>query len=255
MGSSVGIKMSQPGWDVRRAGDANTYFSSSWPWLKIDSEPVIGLTSTSGIINHTLNYPPFVMAWSNTRGLIMDSLTISSKKITIAGTAGENILCRIFRNPLNVSYKSDVVHAALVPEGTPDTSHGIKVSKPGKDVSSKDLRDFTIHSGTRSPLVHEVRFEKLGTIAGGDYSGIHGLKYASDLPYSPLYFVFYSADGDSFVCLNAASPTPPKINYDGIDSGNIKNIILNNGSTVGGYGCFFVFKDPFDAPNITKVTI
>jgi len=68
---------------------------------------------------------------------------------------------------------------------TGSTNFGIKVTKPGKDVSSTDLRDFVIHSGTRSPLVHLVK--------NGDYTVWDSTGYISvfhGLGYAPFMFFY-----------------------------------------------------------------
>jgi hypothetical protein len=234
----IGVKVSQIGWDINKAGDANLYFSSSWPLLKIEKTDVV---SVGSVVNHSLQYPPFALAWNP-----IDGLTIckaNSKTITIP-TSPSSTTSRyfIFRLPLNKSYQSPIVRAPLQPSQNADHNFGIKCAKEGKNNNSHDYRDYTIHSSLRSPTLHAVLFEALTTLpaTGGQFS----MRWKPDLPYNPVYFAFFSTDKENFTPLSTIAQQPPKVwvgNYttDG-------SIFIANGGTKG-YGTLVILKDPLDS--------
>lgn len=256
MGSEdVGIKMSQPGYDVSTVPDANVYFSSSWPWLLIALEGEETLGGTSLVVSHPLNYPPFAMVWSSINGFSPDKLSITKTAVTITGVPGEVVHYYIFYLPLNKAYDSENLLTTPDPQLFADHDTGIKMTKPGRDITSTDYRDFTIHSGTRSPLLHKVVYAPLAAIQGGDYNGIFGLKWTNDLPYFPVYFPFFSADGLTWRILSSVAQVPPKVNFDGLAAKKIVALVINDLGATTGFGSFVVLKDPFDSPQVQRVVI
>lgn len=251
--NDIGIKISQPGWDVSSAGDANLYFSSSWPILKIESTDTIQITSNTDFsIKHDLQYPPLAFLWSPNVGLT--PLQSTSRLVTLpfpsANYAGEMVTYFIFRLPLNVAYQSPVIKATPQPPGGSNIDFALKFVKQGKDINSNDFRDFTIHSSARSPLLHAVITSKVGPIDKGTFAGVTGLKWTPDLPYRPVFFAYYSADNEVFVPVSTAGQVPPKANYDDIDNG-----ILVNAASLTGYGSIVLLKDPLDFLTRTTVNI
>lgn len=253
--TDVGIKMSQPGYDVNTVPDANVYFSSSWPWLKIGLTAEVVMAGSTLVISHPYKYPPFSMVWTSSVGFDPSRLSITDTAVTISGTAGEVIRYYIFLLPLNVAYESGNVLTTPDPQLFVDHDTGIKFAKFGRSIDSEDLRDYTIHSGTRSPLLHKVVYQKLANITGGDYNGIFGMEWKNDLPYWPTFFAFYTPNGQTWRILNASAQNPPKINFDGLDAHNIVGAVINAANTTTGYGSIIVLKDPYDAPNVVRVTI
>lgn len=242
----IGVKISNIGWDVKTAGDANLYFSSSWPLLKIEATD---MSTTGAVINHGLQYPPLAFAWTPTDGL--STCAVNSSTMTIPSAPSITTSCRyfIFRVPLNVAYQSPVVHAPLTQPGTADHNFGLKFVKRGKDLGSNDLRDFTLHSSARSPILHAVLAQKIGQIGEGDFSAVNGIKWTPDLPYRPVYFGFYSSNGENYVPADNLAQVPPKISYD-----RDKGIVLNAASLTG-YGSLVILKDPFDFLPRTTVNL
>lgn len=256
MANDFGVKVSQAGFDVKTASSSNLYFSSSWPIMKIGLQGMLTLTGnpTLDTVNHNFGYPPFVMVWSHNNGFMpLEIGSITSKRVIFNGVnaqSGDTLQYYIFRNPLNINFKADKTLASNISMGLPNTNFGIKFVKPGKDINSKDYRDFTLHSGTKSLMVYQTIYQALSPISGGNYQGINGLKYKTDLPYRPVYFAWYSTDGNSFIPLSAAAQSTPKINYDA-DGG----IILNALNSTGGYGCFYVILDPYFSTNNINIQL
>lgn len=260
MSSDFGVKVSEPGFNVETAADQNLYFSSSWPTLKIDDALSDTMTLQGSpsldIITHNLNYPPFTMVWSHANGFYPYYInSINSTTVSINGTAGDVIRYYIFRNPLNINFLAPNISLAQTQQGTNHQDFGIKFTKPGKETTSTDLRDYTIHSGTKSLQVHQVIYQALGqfsdtNIGVPDFPSSMGLKYITDLPYNPVYFAFYSSDNQNFMPLFATSQFTPKIEYNPIDGG----IIIYNGTSPG-WGVFYIMLEPYLSTNQINVSL
>lgn len=265
-GNDFGIKVSLPGFDVENAADIDLYFSSSWPTLKIDDALSGTLTLTGNpsldLVTHDLGYPPFTMVWSHANGFYPYYISsINLQTVVFGGTnvqfnIGDKIRYYIFRNPLNINFQAQDVQIAQTQQGTNHQDFGIKLTKPGKNTDSTDLRDYTIHSGTKSLQVHQVVYQPLGqfsdTVFGLPNNPNNvGLKYITDLLYRPVYFAFYSKDGQNFVPVFAAAQTNPKVVYGTIDGG----LIIFNGTNPGGFGVFYVLLDPYYSTNQVSVTL
>lgn len=242
---NIGVKMSQIGWDVKTAGDANLYFSSSWPMLLIQDT---NLAAQGATVKHTLNYPPLAFAWNPKDGLSVCGVDSGNIYLPLLGTTPYRYF--IFRVPLNVPYQSDVVKGPLQLPQLADKNFGLKFAKEGKELDSDDLRDFTLHSSARTPLLHAVITGKLGAIGSGDFGGVTGLKWVPDLPYRPVYFAFYSADGVTYNPASTVAQVPPRVNYDSVDKG-----IVLNAATLSGFGSIVLLKDPLDLLPRVSVTL
>lgn len=249
--SNFGAKVSLPGFDVGSAADQDLYFNSSWPVLKIDddlSNQITNYQLNQSVITHNLGYPPFTMVFSKQGGFLGPAKSVNSTTVTLntvdnngISMIGDTIQYYIFRNPLNINFQAPVINVAQVQQGTNHENWGIKFAKPGKSTDSTDLRDFTIHSGTKSLQVHQVIYSPLGTIQGDTYNGVWGLKYLTDLPYNPVFFAFFSSDNINFSPLTAIAQVPPKITFDQIDGG----IVINDANGNSGWGVFYIFLDPY----------
>jgi hypothetical protein len=261
--NDFGVKVSLPGFNAETAADSDLYFSSSWPTLKIDdaiSITIVNLNSSNNIINHTLGYPPFTMVFSKLNGFQGAANNVNFTSIQpvdsdyAANVIGDTLQVYVFRNPLNINFLAANINLAQTQQGTNHQDFGLKFAKPGKDTSSTDLRDFTIHSGTKSLQVHQVLYQELGQFNDINYGlpnfpSAIGLKYITDLPYTPVYFAFFSSDNQNFTPLFAASESLPKIEYNPIDGGII--IYTNE----AGWGTFYVLLDPYQSNNQINVTL
>lgn len=261
MATDFGVKVSLPGFNVETAADADLYFNSSWPLLKID-DSISGTLTIAGnasldVITHNLNYPPFVMIWSHNNGFWPYYISsINSQTIVLGGTTaslniGDNVRYYVFRNPLNTNFQAPNIALASVQQGTNHQDFGIKFAKQNKNTSSTDLRDYTIHSGTKSLQVHQVLTGPFASypVQGGGTGW--GFRYVTDLPYRPVQFAFYSTDNINFTPVFAAAQVPPKVLYETITGANI----ISNGVSSGGYGVFVVLLDPYQSNNQINVTL
>lgn len=208
--SDVGIKISKPFYDAGRTQPQNLIFSSSWPSLPIATEikipdaTALATYTTVGSyyrIPHKLTYPPFTMYWqkadiSGQAGMgnvylrqIADvdrTYVYIKAPQTIEGAAGVTPPIDIKCFALDLSVDIDY----LTPVGDNlqsgyDSNFGIKVSKPNKDISSKDLRDFILHSRAQSPLILAVKNESTVNSAN---TGV--VQYTSKLPYPVWVYGF-----------------------------------------------------------------
>lgn len=264
MSNDFGIKVSLPGFNAETAADADLYFSSSWPTLKIDDalSGTMTLTGTAAdAVTHNLGYPPFVMVFSHTNGFYPYYIGfINSTVVSFTGTnaqfnIGDQIRYYIFRNPLNINYQAPNINLASSKQGTNHQDFGIKFTKPGKESTSTDLRDYTVHSGTKSLQVHQVIYQKLAPTNDTSF-GLPDfttplLKYVTDLPYRPVYFAFFSSDNVNFIPIFATSSVPPLVEYNRIDG----SIIISNVNNGPGWGVFYIMLDPYISNNNIAVTL
>ena len=263
MSEDFGVKVSLPGFDAVNAADANLYFSSSWPTLKID-ESISGTLTLTGtaadVVTHTLGYPPFVMVWSHANGFYpyyissINSTTIAFRSTQAGLNVGDKIRYYICRNPLNINYLASNIQLASTQQGTNKQDFGLKFAKPNKNTGSDDLRDYTIHSGTKALQVHQVMYAPLAQLQDQQYGLPNNttpiMKYLTDLPYRPVYFAFFSSDNTNFVPVFAAAQVPPKVVYNTIDGG----IIITDGGGTG-WGVFYILLDPYTSTNQVKKTL
>jgi hypothetical protein len=258
-----GAKVSLPGFNVETAADSDLYFSSGWPIIKIDedlSESIV-LDPDNNLITHNLGYPPFTLVFSQNNGFLGAANNINSTTVIPVDSGyqsaniGDVLHVYVCRNPLNQNFLAKSIQLAQTQQGTNHEDYGIKFSKPGYDVSSTDLRNFTLHSGTKSLQVHQVLYQALGQFNDINYGlpnfpNAMGIKYITDLPYDPVYFAFFSSDNENFTPLFAISQTVPKIEFNTIDGG----IIVYN-QTNPGWGVFFILLDPYQSTNQVSVTL
>lgn len=269
MADSFGVKVSLPGFNAETAADQDLYFNSSWPLLKIDEDLSGTMTITgtaSDQVTHNLGYPPFVLVWATSTHAnptfndslnlycidSINSTTVSFRNYTNGQlSAGDKIRYYIFRNPLNVNFLAPNIQLAQTKQGTNKQDFGLKFAKPNKNTSSTDLRDYTIHSGTKSLQVHQVAYGPLASypVQGGGTGW--GFRYITDLPYRPVHFGFYSSDNINFIPVFAAATTFPKISQESITGADI----IVNGASSGGWGVWFVLLNPYQSTNQVNITL
>lgn len=253
--SGFGVKVSLPGYSVETAADSDLYFSSDWPIMKIDESLSSTYSLAEGVnsltFTHNLGYPPFTMVFSNSLGYLGPAGSVNSTTGTLTTGNADVGHYYVFRNPLNQNFQAPQLNLSEPPVGTTNEDFGIKFSKPGRDASSTDLRDFTIHSGTRSLMVYATVYQPITALTDQGFTAEYGLDYTNTLPYDPVFFAFYSSDNQNFVPLNAVSEVAPKIDFNAISG----NPFINNGNTNSGYGVFYVMLDPYQTTNQISVTL
>lgn len=266
--ADYGIKVSQVGRSVEDAADYELSLSSSFPLLKIEEEGRTTVTSSDKVIyNHDLGYPPFYLiinigntsseysSYSNATGLGYVGVNNNQLKFFYNGfgSGSADIYYYIFRLPLNSDFESSSVETQKTSLGTIDTDYGIKVSKPGKSINSTDLRDFTLHSGTRSPIVDTVGFNSFNT--PGDEALLYILIH--NLGYLPLGYSFImSDDNDIFVPAGwwssvggEAGAGAPKFRL-GNTSHEMEYFVFSGDGGTYNFS-IIVLKDPFDLSDNT----
>lgn len=182
--ADFGAKGSLPGYDVGTAIDYLMQFNSSWPHLKVHETG-----TSSSTVTHDLGYPPFhFIASTFAAGGIdqsaHDEWSVDSTQLIRALGSGSKRYF-IFRLPLDQDFT-----APSVDGGTAKTSdnddYGFKLAKPGKNIASTDMRDFALHSGTQSPMVHKVSHGPMALAGGFGYY----YEVAHGLSYTPVAFAF-----------------------------------------------------------------
>jgi hypothetical protein len=241
----IGIKVSLPGNDTD-SGDVNLAYSSEWPVLRIIKNgelKVLGETSTT--IPHPLKFTPMILTWGPNGGFLnmpRQNIFVDSNNIywTHPGTNTDtdDTSIMVFDVDIETAFNANAVNVSTSSSATSTSKVGIRFTKEGKDTSSHDLRDYILHSSTRTPLLHAV------------IPGTSNGSYTHDLPYSPIFLVFAQTDvggisGKPYVLLN---------NFAGVTTDGKTITIV--GQQTGYKTSIVILKDPFYIDsNITDVTI
>lgn len=204
--ADYGMIVSLLGTDALSTSDQQQLWNSTWPLLKMQGAPVDfewpenqdEFSEQAVIKPHGLSYPPLII---QSRRLNthedpfynqVSNVSFDDKSIEILYPFSENrpsTRCFIYRLNLRENYDSPIKTTTFRTPAPFDDDYGIKVLKSTADnIDSTDLRDFAIHSGARSPLVHMVRYSELLPINGG--SGGYGASVSHGLPYAPMFFIF-----------------------------------------------------------------
>lgn len=202
MGKDYGAKVSQRGYDVNSAPDFKQLYSSSWPAFTILEQGSFSVSPGDVVTSHLLGYyPAFLIFHSGESALGLgsagqahmidgfnaSSFGMSTTNLQYSSLAGEDIdgYYFIFQHNLEESFVSPNVVTGTISDNpdSVDKDYGVKVAKAGADVSSTDLRDFALHSATRSPMIDTVT---TGTKAAGSTP----IVVTHDLGYEPFPLVF-----------------------------------------------------------------
>lgn len=265
--TDVGIKISKPTYDATRTTGQNLVFSSSWPSLPIVFE--LTITSSAQLatftfingtyaIPHGLKYPPLAFYWQPGAGNISntfsrDIASVDSTYVYVASAFGPGTstpAVPIDIKAFGIDLRVDADYT-LAPGDTSrsayDPNFGIKVVKSGKDINSKDLRDFILHSRAQSPLILAVKTEKTINPAN---TGV--IQYSSGLKYQTWVYGFVrqiirgtapTNKSDFFLKAPYYSQAFPKTVTDGITS----SITFGGGQASG--ATLVVLRDPMFAAN------
>lgn len=194
-------KGTPPGYDVLDTADYLLSFNSSWPLLKLHETG-----NFSGTVTHDLGYPPFHLLARPASGIgtndgrldqFADEYGVDSSVLARASGSGSPRYF-IFRLDLTTNFLAPNI-ATSTAKSTENDNYVFKVSKPDKDVSSTDMRDFSLHSNTRSPMLHQVDHGSMVNTGAG-----LGLErtVSHNLGYLPTVFVFMRP-GTNTLGLNA----------------------------------------------------
>lgn len=206
------IKLAQPGYDVKTAGDENLIYNSNWPLPKIYKQgPVTIPDSTQNftLTTHDLQYPAFFWFFSNASvdayqgfGSIVNQRRSEFFGPTNSGTVGIdggklqfsavgsmsgplNLYYYIFALDLTKQYTAPIIKVGSV-AGASDNNFVFKLAKDGKSVHSNNLDDFVIHSWARTPLIHSVN-------PSGGVTKSFIVNH--NLGYTPMFFGYVKTNG------------------------------------------------------------
>jgi len=258
VGDIYGIKVSSKEYDVNNCPDHQLIFSSEFPLLKIafqGSFTIADCTKDVTIIDHNLGYPPAFWVFQNnnynqdffTNGSSMNLATnypiVNSNKLqwlgsTLGAPAGSFTgYYYIFYHNLTSFFNGVTLQSGGTSKDT-EKDFGIKISLPGKDISSKDYRDFSINSDCKTPIIH-----KSGYFTDNIYPAA---PIPHNLGYEPMAFIYFNDINGIFVTPDypadawfLASPLTDLSSYTA-DSVNVYT----------GYGtdlniAYLILKDPF----------
>lgn len=249
-----GAKLSQPGYDVNSAGAQDLIFSSSFPTLKEAASGIVTGKSTSvpyAVFEHNLTYHPFFLIQINkASGSEMDvnnNFWVDDNKLYFGDTNAYSYRWTVYRLPLYKDFQATALDQGTSVSGGVDNNFGLKFTKDGKDLNSTDLRDFTLHSRGRTPLIHQVSTKDW-------IQGVTEHTVYHNLTYIPLAFGFnfgrHIVGGvTSFVTVQVfGSPqSNPGINR-GIDNISIGSDVSTSVKT-----SIVILKDPFVTTERTVV--
>jgi hypothetical protein len=211
--TTVGFKLSKPGYDANRTSGQNMIFVSSWPSLPVAfdtgliTNTITGFSSRASIA-HNLQFPPLVFGWAyypdpSGIGNVTQRFICAADKNNIYLSGGTNsappfTATKIRLKAFQLDLSNDIDYT-LAPGDTfkqaYDSSYGVKVVKPNKDIHSTDMRDYSVHSRCQSPLILAVKTEK--TIPNANLAtGIGNvIQYTSSLNYAVWVYGFIRLGG------------------------------------------------------------
>lgn len=225
------VKLAQPGYDVKTAGDENLIYSSKWPLLKIykhGSFRVPDVSQATTVTTHDLKFTPVfwyfsnatLNAWTNGFGDVLanedrseffgptggGSFSIDGSKLNFIPevftmTGALNIYYYIFALDLTKQYTAPIIKIGAI-SGLGDDRFAFKIAKRGKSVDSKRLDDFVVHSRARSPLIHSVNPGKVTEDLGG---GSYGFTVQHNLGYLPMFFGYTKNANGSYSLIYTGS--------------------------------------------------
>jgi hypothetical protein len=250
-------KGTPPGYDVKTAADFLQAFNSSWPLLKIEHHAAASITLNSTpqtIYAHNLGYPcMFVIIRNGQIVALPPGIGVDSSVLAYDGTepvgGTYSFYFFVFRLPLDQSFTAPNIATAEA-RSIVDNNYVLKVSLPGKSVHSSDLRDFAIHTATRSLMVHKV---SPGTLTGspGSYSRTvpHGLEF---IPTAFCYMKFGAGlsgyNSSYFYSINGPQGTQDA--YYTVDTTNMVISEVSAFSTAPADATAVFLKDPFQKQQI-----
>lgn len=267
--TDVGVKISKPGYDARRSAGSNLLYNSSWPTLQVAFEttitnPLTGGGST-GTVNHKLNFPPFTFVWAI--GPDPSGLTgaVSSRRIPAVADVDKNnvylkttglsnietdflysatkLHIKCFQ--LDLSKDVDYILAAGETFKTPyDNNFGIKMVKQNKNIDSKDLRDFVIHSRCQGALVLAVKNQSTSSP-----SNPTTVQYSSKFTTPVWVYGYVRTTALKYRWASLGGQSYPQTKTDGFIT-NVTYVAVagDDGATL------VVLRDPMFAPNAVIAT-
>ena len=248
MSENFGLKISKPGQDVNVATDANLHYSSKFNILKVFKEATTtvnwnGTTHVGALtqIAHGLNFTPAFLAFieadtNKWMGMGGDSTQVSDVDyVSLSGYTDSTNLnlsmnASIFSTRRNTNMDLNVryfIFGDTARETSTQTNvlgtkdFGMKITKTGKDISSKLIEDLLFDSEMPSMMIAVQGSTSI--TSGGTTTVAHGLGY------KPAFLVMVSTDNTTFYLSyynpNVSGPSA----YGWIDSTNLNLRSFNGG--------------------------
>lgn len=244
------------GYDVNTAIDYLQSFNSSWPLLKVDSTG-----NYTGAVNHNLGYYPFYTMVSTFTSSAFDQFAglsgtygVSTSQLT-RGSGSGTPRYYIFRLNLQQNFTAPRIDGDTSPLPSVD-DYQFKISKDGKSIDSTDMRDFSLHSGSRSPAVHMVNN---GLTSFDPSTSSRERTVSHNLGYVPTAFAFVKPGAGSSVFgldNNSYYIIPPPVGIsDAIYEVNQNTVYVNLYSATFGANAevsIVILKDPFNKNVINR---
>jgi hypothetical protein len=202
---TAGLKVALPGYDAQTAPDYDLSFSSNWPMLQVvktfnytvtsadvtTADPAFGGYDVATVtLYHNLGYYAFADVWqyspdSRFTNVVAERLNSrygyqmyfgkNSIKVPVATTglggsvilpAGTVLSVKVYTFDFTQAFS---YAAVLPPVGTSayDPHVGIKIVRPGRDITSRDLRNFIFHSKGSAPQILTIQTPKNANFTGG----------------------------------------------------------------------------------------
>lgn len=259
------LKLAQPGYDVKTAGDENLIYSSKWPTLKIyksGSYRTKTINTLNQIADHDLGFTPVFWYFANTplqnwlvggtsredtraefMGPVGDGAVEASNKGLVfqpvgspAVTGPSRLYYYIFAQDIEKQYNAPTIRVGAVQGARP--TRVLKLARPGKDIKSDDLFDYIIHSRARAPLLHSVNPSKGAVTA---FTVEHGLGYL------PIFFPYVKTSRGTWAALytgqggsSSIQSDEQKITFTSAGAQEISIVVL---------------KDPFNVDYTRRVSV
>lgn len=258
MSEDFGVKVSQDGAGVLTAADFQLLFSSGWPALKIEKEGSYVITSAADqvIFEHNLGYVPaffvcdYTSGYSTSNPATNNKIGINKRELKFFSAGGAinypvKIYYYVFRLNIELNFTAPIVQQGMESPKGGGGDFGIKIAKEGKSIDSNDLRDFVIHSGTQSPMIHQVA--KDITIAkNSSAQDVWAVVANHKLGYYPLFFPYVagasSLPKDYYGFTGNFSQAVPRV-FGTTDSTQIDLILASQTKPNG--AALVIFKDPY----------
>lgn len=222
--ATVGFKLSKPGYDANSAAGSNFVFDSSWPSLPIAFETTIPNTITGTgsrqSVPHGLTFSPFVMVWAyapdpsgigniGKRFIAAADATnvyLNGNSTSTPPFNATTLKIRAFQLDLSIDVDYTLASGSTFATAY-DSSFGIKVVKPGKDINSKDMRDFALHSRCQSPLILSVKTQATMPAANVATGIGNVVQFTSKLSYAVWVYGFIKLGNSLSTSLNMPANT------------------------------------------------
>jgi len=267
--TSFGFKISKPTFNAFKTSGQNYIFNSSWPSLQIAFQTTI--TSLSSLtfdttyyayrVPHNLGYPPFTFMWAvNKRYSTLANTyeryipAVDNTYIYLQIPSSETLFAPVNIKCFNINLTKDVDYTLLTGDNSflaYDSNFGIKISKSNKQTTSKDLRDYVVHSRAQSPLMLAVKTQKTITNPVSTVDGSYTIQYTSKLSYPAWVYGFVgrSTANNYYQFGQLYSQAYPRTFTDGFVS-----YISYLPSSGDDSATLVITRDPMFAPTITSVT-